>query len=91
MARDNIYGFAYHVFSLPNAGVALVGAKDDEVEGVFRWQNNKTLDYNKWLTGEHHQPNERRGQQCLGIDSSDRFQDKECDGSWNILCSDEGI
>ncbi len=78
-----------YIFSLPQEGVhvALVGAKDDEVEGIFRWQNNKTLNYNKWMSG---QPNERRGQQCLGIDGSKQFQDKQCDSEWNILCSDEG-
>jgi len=88
MELASIHSVEEHIYVVDLSPMNMwIGLNDLEVEGIFKWTDNTTLNFEYWCDGE---PNNESGHEdCVEFRHDDQFLDK-CHGKWNDYVCDHG-
>ena len=83
MLRENWPRYNGNALSFCSDNAHWVGCRDVQVEGIFRWEDGTLSNWNNW---DSDQPNGETDQNCVSLETSKKWQDKDCTESKRYIC-----
>lgn len=63
-----------------------IGLNDMVTEHDYRWADNSTLEWTNWRSNQPNDDDETEDQDCVIMDTTDSWQDKNCVSTYQYMC-----